>query len=303
MSPYGGAIDTNDKGDFTLNRTLGASTDAGDLSEALAHRWSFKNGSLVDSIGGLTAVTNGAVDLEDGAVRLKGLARGLSCVNLGTTLLPTNGFGATIELWVTPLSYKSWARVIAFGSGTGTSKDIYLSFNNGKSTDDARSHFRIYGSGTDEYATTTAMPPGRTYHVAIVLDPQLDGRFIDILRAVPNAKIGNDVFFPYDFCHIFLRFNFIHHPAVFRAMIMQLQPLNFLIQSFGVLQIGEFFKMLVIDHFHISRIRKTPERFFQCFHLILHKPERTPAFAKTAFFPVHIGQESLQIPSRSSIRI
>ena len=150
-----------------------------DLSEALAHRWSFKNGSLVDSVGGLTAVTNGAVDLEDGAVRLKGLARGQSCVNLGTTLLPTNGFGATIELWVTPLTYKSWARVIAFGSGTGTSKDIYLSFNNGKSTADALSHFRIYGSGTDVYATTTAMPPGRTYHVAIVLDPQLDGRFLN----------------------------------------------------------------------------------------------------------------------------
>ena len=179
VSPYGGAIDTNGKGDFTMSRALGPSTDAGDLCEALAHRWSFKEGSLVDSVGGLVAVTNGAVDLEDGAVRLKGLARGLSCVNLGTTLLPTDGRGATIELWVTPITYKSWSRVIAFGSGNGTVKDIYLSFNNGKSTDDARSHFRIYGSGTDEYAKNIAMPPGRTYHVAVVLDPQLDGRFLN----------------------------------------------------------------------------------------------------------------------------
>ena len=179
VSPYGGAIDTNGKGDFTLSRALGPSTDAGDLCEALAHRWSFKEGSLVDSVGGLVAVTNGAVDLEDGAVRLKGLARGQSCINLGTTLLPTDGRGATIELWVTPITYKSWSRVIAFGSGNGTVKDIYLSFNNGKSTDDARSHFRIYGSGTDEYAKNIAMPPGRTYHVAVVLDPQLDGRFLN----------------------------------------------------------------------------------------------------------------------------
>ena len=179
VSPYGGAIDTNGKGDFTLSRALGPSTDAGDLCEALAHRWSFKEGSLVDSVGGLVAVTNGAVDLEDGAVRLKGLARGQSCINLGTTLLPNDGRGATIELWVTPITYKSWSRVIAFGSGNGTVKDIYLSFNNGKSTDDARSHFRIYGSGTDEYAKNIAMPPGRTYHVAVVLDPQLDGRFLN----------------------------------------------------------------------------------------------------------------------------
>ena len=179
VSPYGGAIDTNGKGDFTMSRALGPTTDAGDLCEALAHRWSFKNGSLVDSVGGLVAVTNGAVDLEDGAVRLKGLARGQSCVNLGTTLLPTDGRGATIEVWVTPINYKSWARVIAFGSGTGTVKDLYLSFNNGKSTADALSHFRIYGSGTDEYAKHVAMPPGRTYHVAVVLDPQLDGRFLN----------------------------------------------------------------------------------------------------------------------------
>ena len=177
VSPYGGAIDTNGKGDFTLNRALGPTTDAGDLCEALAHRWSFKDGSLVDSVGGLVAVTNGTVDLEDGAVRLKGLARGQSCVNLGTTLLPTDGRGATIEVWVTPITYKSWARVIAFGSGTGTVKDLYVSFAGGSAN--SMFHFRIYGSGTDEYAKETSMMPGRTYHVAVVLDPQLDGRFLN----------------------------------------------------------------------------------------------------------------------------
>ena len=78
VSPYGGAIDTNGKGDFTMSRALAPSTDAGDLCEALAHRWSFKDGSLVDSVGGLVAVTNGAVDPRR-SCRPTGAARRSSC--------------------------------------------------------------------------------------------------------------------------------------------------------------------------------------------------------------------------------
>ncbi|MBQ6339931.1 MAG: autotransporter-associated beta strand repeat-containing protein, partial [Kiritimatiellae bacterium] len=179
VSPYGGAIDTNGKGDFTLNRALGPTTDAGDLSEALAHRWSFKNGSLVDSVGGLTATVGGTVDLEDGAVRLKGTARGTSCVNLGTTLLPTDGRGATIEVWVTPLSFKSWSRVVDFGTGSeGTGKDFYFSFNDGNNNASARTHFRAIGTSLDCYIST-ALTPGRTYHLALVFAPQPDGTFLN----------------------------------------------------------------------------------------------------------------------------
>ena len=173
VSPYGGAIDTNGKGDFTLNRALGPTTDAGDLCEALAHRWSFKDGSLVDSVGGLTATVGGTVDLEDGAVRLKGTSRGTSCVNLGTTLLPTDGRGATIELWVTPITYKSWARVIDFGTGSeGTGNDLYFSFNDGKNDSTARAHFRTIHATLDCYIPSAAIAPGRTYHIALVFAPQ-----------------------------------------------------------------------------------------------------------------------------------
>ena len=179
VSPYGGAIDTNGKGDFTLNRALGPTTDAGDLSEALAHRWSFKSGSLADSVGGLTATVNGTVDLEDGAVRLKGLARGQSCVNLGTDLLPTDGRGATIEVWVTPLSFKSWSRVVDFGTGSeGTGKDFYFSFNDGNNNASARTHFRAIGTSLDCYIST-ALTPGKTYHLALVFAPQPDGAFLN----------------------------------------------------------------------------------------------------------------------------
>jgi len=178
VSPYGGAIDTNGKGDFTLNRALGPTTDAGDLSEALAHRWSFKNGSLADSVGGLSATVGGTIDQEDGAVRLKGLARGQSCVNLGTDLLPTDGRGATIELWVTPLSFKSWARVVDFGTGSeATGKDFYFSFNDGNNNATARTHFRTIGADLNCYIPT-ALSPGRTYHLALVFDPRPDGRFL-----------------------------------------------------------------------------------------------------------------------------
>ena len=179
VSPYGGAIDTNGQGDFTLNRALGPTTDAGDLSEALAHRWSFKSGSLADSVGGLTATVNGTVDLEDGAVRLKGLARGQSCVNLGTDLLPTDGRGATIEVWVTPLSFKSWSRVVDFGTGSeGTGKDFYFSFNDGNNNASARTHFRAIGTSLDCYIST-ALTPGKTYHLALVFAPQPDGAFLN----------------------------------------------------------------------------------------------------------------------------
>ena len=181
VSPYGGAIDTNGKGDFTMSRALGPTTDAGDLCEALAHRWSFKSGSLVDSIGGLTATVNGTVDQEDGAVRLKAGGWNKSNVNLGTALLPTDGRGATIEVWVTPLSYKAWARVIDFGAGAGSAggsdKDLYFSFNNSVDSDAGLSHLRINGSGVDIYATKS-MRHGRTYHLAVVLDPQPNGTFL-----------------------------------------------------------------------------------------------------------------------------
>ena len=179
VSPYGGAIDTNGKGDFTLNRALGPTTDAGDLSEALAHRWSFKGGSLVDSVGGLTATVGGTVDLEDGAVRLKGTSRGTSCVNLGTDLLPTDGRGATIEVWVTPLSFKSWARVIDFGPGSeGTGKDLYFSFNDGNNTAEARAHFRTINATLNCYIPSAAIAPGRTYHIALVFAPQPDRKML-----------------------------------------------------------------------------------------------------------------------------
>ena len=179
VSPYGGAIDTNGKGDFTLNRALGPTTDAGDLSEALAHRWSFKSGSLVDSVGGLTATVGGTVDLEDGAVRLKGTSRGTSCVNLGTDLLPTDGRGATIEVWVTPLSFKSWARVIDFGPGSeGTGKDLYFSFNDGNNTAEARAHFRTINATLNCYIPSAAIAPGRTYHIALVFAPQPDRKML-----------------------------------------------------------------------------------------------------------------------------
>ncbi len=187
VSPYGGAIDTAGRGDFTLNRALGPTTDSGDLFESLAHRWSFNGGSLVDSVGGLTATVSGSIDQEDGAIRLKGTGWNTSSVNLGTTLLPTDGRGATIEVWVTPLAYKSWARVIAFGSESGASKYIYLSFNSGG--ENKPFHFRINGSGSDEYAKNTAIKPGRTYHVALVLDPLPNGRFLNTVY-VHDADTG-----------------------------------------------------------------------------------------------------------------
>ena len=90
----GATIDTNGK-DVSMH------TPVSSLAEGLVHRWSFHD-DLSDSVGGETATASGYdfVDMGTGrGIKLTGGAKNVSCVDLGAWVVPTNGVGATIELW------------------------------------------------------------------------------------------------------------------------------------------------------------------------------------------------------------
>ena len=164
VTPYGGAFDTNGKGDFTIGRPLAAATAALDLSESLAHRWSFTDGSLVDSIGGKAATVSGAVEYPEGALRLLGTKQGTSCVNLGTDLIPTDGRGLTIETWFTLNKHVSWARLFNFGKDNN---ELYYALNRGGTS---TPQFTVNKIGS--VVGKVALQPGKSYHLAVSIAPQ-----------------------------------------------------------------------------------------------------------------------------------
>ena len=173
VTPLGGEIDTAGKGDFTLARPLTTATRAEELAETITHRWRFNDGSLEDEIGGATATVTGTVEWVDGAVRLHSQTTdkaGTSSINLGANVLPTGGHGATIEMWVTQLERRQWARLICAGpSGT-----FWLSSNRGGSNKDGW----LAINGVDESGAYThqgyELVNGMMYHMAVVFDRQPD---------------------------------------------------------------------------------------------------------------------------------
>ena len=90
----GATIDTNGK-DVAMHAPVSSLTDG------LVHRWSF-NDDLSDSVGGATSTASGYDFVDMGAgrgIKLTGGTKNVSCVDLGAWVVPTNGVGATIELW------------------------------------------------------------------------------------------------------------------------------------------------------------------------------------------------------------
>ena len=171
VTPYGGAIDTNGKGDFTLTKALVAATTAQDLAESIAHRWSFRDGSLADGIAGAAAALTGDAsrfERTDGTLALKGGAMGTACVKLGTDLLPEDGRGATLEFWFTPNEDRAWTRLFNFGKN---GNEMYLALRN----NDQMPIFTI--NGFTSVALTHKLAAGRRYHAACSVGQVPDGRW------------------------------------------------------------------------------------------------------------------------------
>lgn len=168
VTALGGAVDTDGKGDFTVAKPLTKATRADDLSEALAHRWSFRDGSLKDTVGASDATLQGTAALTNDVLTLLGTKCGTSCVNLGTDILPRDGYGFTVEMWVTPDRYVNWARVFDFGRGGG---QIWLSFNrSGTKT----MQFNIEGTGGGTKYSTYVFQLGKMHYLTLVAEKDLD---------------------------------------------------------------------------------------------------------------------------------
>ncbi len=187
VTPLGGEIDTNGKGDFTLTRALTTATRAEEVSETLIHRWRFDDGSLSDCVGNSDATVSGTVNWTNGAVRLLGTANGTSSINLGTDVLPTGGRGATIEMWVTQLERRHWARFICAGSST----TFWFASNRGTASGVANKEGWLSINGTSGAYSHQGyeLVNGMTYHMAIVFEKQLDDTWL-ITVSMRDATTG-----------------------------------------------------------------------------------------------------------------
>ncbi len=165
VTALGGAVDTAGKGDFTLAKPLTKATRDDDLSEALAHRWSFRDGSLKDVVGSIDATLQGDAALTNGVLTLLGTKCGTSSVNLGAGILPADGRSFSVEMWVTPERHVNWARVFDFGRGGG---QVWLSYNRGGTT--TTMQFNIEGTGGAALYSTYVLEMGKTHYLALVAD-------------------------------------------------------------------------------------------------------------------------------------
>ncbi len=186
-TPLGGAIDTAGKGDFTLPVALTAATRAEDLAATITHRWRFDDGSLADCVGNSDATVSGTVNWTNGAVRLLGTANGTSSINLGAGVLPTGGRGATIEMWVTQLERRHWARFIC----AGPSSTFWFASNRGLASGVANKEGWLSINGTSGAYSHQGyeLVNGMTYHMAIVFEKQLDDTWL-ITVSMRDATTG-----------------------------------------------------------------------------------------------------------------
>jgi len=84
-------------------------SDGRDISDKLAHRWSF-NGSLGDSVGGCTANAVGKISTDGSCYTLSGDWDVEAYIEMGTGLFAEGVTEFTIEVWVTPYS-TGWRRI------------------------------------------------------------------------------------------------------------------------------------------------------------------------------------------------
>ena len=170
----GATIDTNGKDvEFTA--------PVSSLAEGLVHRWSF-NGDFSDSVGDQTATASGHnfVDLGDSkAVKLTGGARNTSCVDLGANVIPTNGTGATVELWGRNDQITSSERMFDVGNSVTNSIMMCWTSSANVNTDLllVRNGRNSNGSVIQTYTQSELAPyvVGTEYHIAATCSLNSDG--------------------------------------------------------------------------------------------------------------------------------
>lgn len=134
----------------------------------LVHRWSF-NGDLADSVGHQTATAVGETFTDFASYSLRGGAKGTGYISLGSDILPKDGSGVTLEMWVTQLSEQNYSRVFEIGQTSANTMSMAWSTK----TDITKDRIGISRNGTEKYDESKTGPYslGIQYHLAWVFAP------------------------------------------------------------------------------------------------------------------------------------
>lgn len=174
VSPLGGAFDTNGKGDFTFPKALV------NAPGTLAHHWTFRNGSLVDTVGGVTAETFWQVDVADECLTLAG-GKSNSWVRLGSNLVPTDT-GWTCEMWFLQKRQQNFSRLLQCGL-TKDGQSFFVSSYH-------PTHGGWYISfGAQEYRGKFVPSSNVPYHLSFVTELLPSGRW-QVTATLRNAETG-----------------------------------------------------------------------------------------------------------------
>ena len=167
-------------------------TDAvGNLAQSnLVHRWSFKGGSLADSVGSIAARTVGSnmagISTADDQITLPGGAHDSARVELGdgsVAVLPDSSDGLTLEMWATLHSKTlNYDRMFSINKNwVNSQSDRFFSLCWTTSNDPNDYFFAHWNSWTDQgiwgVVTDSANPHrlGHEEHIAAVFAPPGQG--------------------------------------------------------------------------------------------------------------------------------
>ena len=151
----------------------------------LAHRWSF-NGDYSDSIGNLTAVTNGSPTISDGKVLLPGGVQGTGNVDLGANALSVGTNDVTIEIWMKQVSMNGMPRVFDYYVDGNKNNDIYISCSRDNDITQNRVQFTRNNSwvrlGANDSKCLSQYTLGTWYHLALVFQASGSGTAVAVAK-------------------------------------------------------------------------------------------------------------------------
>ena len=140
--------------------------------ENLYRRWSFTNGSLVDSMANVAGAAHGGVSFADGMASLPGGAHGTAYITLqsGGEILPTNYVdGITFEFWARPDGLRDYQRI--FRLFKDSDNHLFLCFNKRADTGSSNNegYWKVAGVNTQNNNPSSRWTLGEMCHFAVVL--------------------------------------------------------------------------------------------------------------------------------------
>ncbi|MBQ5531770.1 MAG: hypothetical protein IIT98_07215, partial [Kiritimatiellae bacterium] len=133
--------------------------------ESLAHRWSFNDGTLADSVTGSADGTRNVGDNEisGGMLHLPGGYKNTKHVDLGANPITTDS--ATLEFWFTPRANTVWPKMFCLGANSGN----VVAFTTFRTSNGGPSGIDV-GPNGGTWTGTGTLSTGVKYHLAVVFD-------------------------------------------------------------------------------------------------------------------------------------